>query len=102
MASNVRILREGDGKYVLEIYGEDHTMGLLLAEAIKKVSNPELAYYEMSHPMEDIVMVYVKYRGEVDIKEVIAKALDYILELNSEFRRRLLEALEKGGAEVEV
>ncbi|BAN89792.1 RpoL/Rpb11 RNA polymerase subunit family protein [Aeropyrum camini] len=93
----VRIIRESRGSYVIQVYGEDHTLGTLLVEAIKKVSNPELAYYETVHPMEDIIQVYVKYDDDVDIKEVLRKASEYLLETIEDFRKRYLEALESGG-----
>ncbi|GBF09099.1 DNA-directed RNA polymerase subunit L [Aeropyrum pernix] len=93
----LRIIRESRGSYVIQVYGEDHTLGTLLVEAIKRVSNPKLAYYEAVHPMEDIIQVYVKYEDDVDIKEVLRKASDYLLGVIDDFRRRYLEALERRG-----
>ncbi len=97
----IRIRREGRGSYVVEIHGEDHTMGTLLVEAVKQVSDPDLVYYEMAHPMEDIVTLYVRYGDDVDIRDVLKKAASYLLELNSDFRENLLEAIKKAGGSVE-
>ena len=98
----VAVRRRGPRSYVVEVEGEDHTLGNLIVSKLLELGLAELAYYEMPHPLEDKLIIYVNTREGVDIKEALVKAAEGALKENEEFRKLLLEELKKKGIEMEV
>ncbi len=98
---SLRIMRTRPNHYVIEIPEEDHTMGNLLASTLQGLRGVKLAYYDLVHPLERKIRVYVTLDEGYDIKEVLKEALNRIKELNEQFRSQLLEALKAKGMELE-
>ena len=99
---NVVVRRRGPRSYVVEVEGEDHTLGNLIVSKLLELGLADLAYYEMPHPLEDKLIIYVNTREGVDVKEALVKAAEEALRENEEFRRLLLEELKKKSVEVDV
>ncbi len=92
----------GEGKYRLTMKGEDHSVGNLLSKTLLSMEDVAFAYYEQPHPLEDRIVVYFQLKDpKGDPIAVLLKALDRILEVNDEFRRLYLKALESKGLRVE-
>ena len=82
----------------IELYGEEHTMGNLLATALQKCPFVREAGYVIKHPLADVVTI--SYRLEPDSKpEPITVLKDTINYLVKVFQKILNDAT-KGGYEV--
>ncbi|MFN4046536.1 MAG: RpoL/Rpb11 RNA polymerase subunit family protein [Acidilobaceae archaeon] len=102
VSSKVKLQSLGGGRYELTIYGEDHTIGNLLAKTLLSMDEVEFAYYEKPHHLEDRIVVFINLKDpEADPVNVLAKALDKILRVNSKFRKLYVEALKAKGLTVE-
>jgi DNA-directed RNA polymerase, subunit L len=99
LAEGLSISKAGENVYVVTIEGEDHTIGNLLATTLMEVPGVRLAYYEVEHPLERRVKVYVHLDQGYDVKESLRQALVKIKELNEEFRRAFLEKAKEHGVE---
>ena len=98
---NVVVRRRGPRSYIVEVEGEDHTLGNLIVSKLLELGLADLAYYEMPHPLEDKLIIYVNTREGVDIKEALSKAAKEALRENEEFRRLLFKELKKRNIDVE-
>ena len=97
--AQIRIVRVGPGRYRAEIYGEDHTLGNLIVKKILAKGLARFAYYEVPHPLEPRLVIYVDVGSDdVDPREVLARAADEALEELERFKRDLEEALARGSA----
>ncbi len=97
-ASDVRIVRRAPGRYVVEVRGEDHTLGNLIVKTIMSKGLARFAYYEVPHPLEDLLIIYIDCEEDEDPREILAKAVEHIVEENEAFRKGFLEALKAAGA----
>lgn len=98
----VRLESLGGGKYRLIVRGEDHTIGNLLAKTLLSMQDVAFAYYEQPHPLEDRIVVFFHLKDpNGNPLDVLSKALDLILEVNEEFKRLYLKALEAKGLKIE-
>lgn len=92
----------GGGRYRLTLRGEDHTIGNLLSKTLLSMEEVALAYYEQPHPLEDRIIVFFQLKDPSgDPLVVLSRALDRILEVNEEFKRLYLKALEEKGLKIE-
>ena len=85
-------------KYVIE--GEDHTLGNLLEKVLASMEGVKMAYYEVPHPLENKIIVYIVTDGSVKPREALRKALHEIIAMNEEFRRLYLNVLRERGVDV--
>ncbi len=99
--ANVSIQKRGPNSYIVEVRGEDHTLGNLIATKLMELGLAKLAYYEVPHPLEDRLVIYVNLKEGVDIKDALLKAANSVLDDNKEFRRLFVEELKKRGLDVE-
>ena len=99
MSEGLRIIKRREGYYIVELEGEDHTMGNLLSSTLQGINGVKLAYYELVHPLERRVRVHVMVESGVDIKSVLTDALNRIKELNDEFRRQFVSKAKEAGVE---
>lgn len=99
MSEGLRIIKRREGYYVVELEGEDHTMGNLLSSTLQGVNGVKLAYYELVHPLQRKIRLHVMVDSGVDIKSVLVEALNRIKELNDEFRRQFVSKAREAGVE---
>jgi DNA-directed RNA polymerase subunit L len=91
-----------EGFYEVVIEEEDDTIGNLLATYLEDMPEVQLSYYKRPHPLEEKIIVYVKLKDEkTDIKSVLEKAINKILEDIDDLRMRYKEALQKAGVHLE-
>ncbi len=102
MNESLRIIRAGPGKYRIEVYGEDHTLGNLIVRKLLSEDKVKFAYYEVPHPLESKLIIYVDLEnGEVDPREIVAKAAEEALGELARFKIELEKALAEGGSREE-
>lgn len=85
----VKVLSKGKNELLIEVVGEDHTLGNLVAkEAIKhpKVRN---AYYRVPHPLRNTIEIYILVEDGADLKSVIEDICRNIKRSIDEFRREI-------------
>ena len=98
----VMIRKVEDGKYMVEIEGEDHTIGNLLAEKLREHEKVGIAYYEEPHPLENRIVVFFALKDvEADPTRVLAEALEGALKDVEALRKAYVEALKSRGVGVE-
>jgi DNA-directed RNA polymerase subunit L len=100
--SQLAIYKRGPKSYVVEIQGEDHTLGNLIVSKLLELDEVSYAYYEVPHPLEDKLIIYVNLKSDdVDVRKVLVKAAEAALRDKDEFERLYREALRKRGVELE-
>lgn len=102
MEGSIRIQDLGNGKYMVTIEGEDHSLGNLLTRILLSMEEVKLSYYEHPHPMENKIVLFVHLNEGQDLAKVLIKASDAALKMNEEFKELFLKALEKKGIRFEA
>ena len=88
-----RIVRRTDKELLIEMRGEDHTLGNLIAkEALK---HPEVTYaaYRIPHPLQDKLELYISVKEGSDPIKVLEDICNRIKEYLEEFRREVEEKI---------
>jgi len=98
----IRILERAENKVVVEIHGEDHTLGNLLEKILLNDPRVDFASYENPHPLEEKIVVTIVTRDNADPIAVLKDATAKIIDLASEFKKKLLDAYREAGLEVEA
>lgn len=67
----------------IELYGEDHTLGNLLATVLQKCDFVEKAGYVMKHPFIDQIVITYKLFKKADIRpiKVLTDCIEYLIKL---------------------
>ncbi|AWR97658.1 DNA-directed RNA polymerase subunit L [Acidianus sulfidivorans JP7] len=77
----IKILKSTDTYLELQIDGEDHTLGNLIAEILRDTKGVVYASYYQPHPLIQSIVIKVLTNGEIKpmgaIKEAIEKAENY-------------------------
>lgn len=70
-------------KVEMQLFGEDHTLGNLIATALQKCEFIEKAGYNMPHPFIDqIIIVYqIKNKSKIKPIDVLIDTIDYLVKL---------------------
>ncbi|HEU98210.1 MAG: RpoL/Rpb11 RNA polymerase subunit family protein [Fervidicoccaceae archaeon] len=69
------VKKRTDTEIELEIIGEDHTLGNLLAKRILEEKGVLMSYYRIEHPLKESIILYVKTDGSITPLEAIRRAL---------------------------
>ncbi len=99
--TNPAVKKIGENEYLLELPGEDHTLGSLLQHYLQEDENVATAYYSKPHHLEDKITIYVKLKEDKDPIETFKKALEKIASDARKFREELLKAYEEAGINIE-
>ncbi len=83
----------GNGEYEIEFEGEDDTLGNLLASYLEDMDGVRLAYYKRPHPLEERIILYVKLEEGRDVKNLLIRALEFILRDINDLHSKYIEAL---------
>lgn len=75
----------------IELYGEEHTLGYLLATTLQKCTLVEKAGYIMPHLFNDMVVVKYKLpdKSKHDPIEVLVDVIDYLVGIFEEINRNI-------------
>lgn len=88
-----KILKKTDRELLIEIYGEDHTLGNLITK--EALNHPSVSYasYNIPHPLQDKLLIYIAVKENSDPVKVLREVCLRIKEYLSEFRRRVEERI---------
>ena len=84
-----------DNTMKIEIEGEDHTLGNLLAKTLLKEEGVTYAGYRIEHPLRPRLIIEVTTNGSLSPVEAVRRAVAKILEINKEFREQFLRLLKE-------
>ncbi len=89
----IRVLRRTKDELVLEIMGEDDTLGNLISKEAMK--HPKVLYstYRIPHPLQDKLEITIKLKEGVDPGEVLVEVVENIRKILNEFRREVSKKL---------
>ncbi len=102
MVGDIKISKTEQGIYKVEIEGEDHTIGNLLSTVLQTLKGVNIAYYEVPHPLENKLIIYMDLDENVDPKEKLIEALQKIKEINEEFRKKYIEKIKEKNINIEI
>lgn len=90
----VRVVSKTDRELVLEIVGEDHTLGNMLMKEALKHPNVEYAAYRIPHPLRNIMEFTIIVKEGASLSNVLAEIISMLKSEVSEFKKLIEEVLE--------
>ncbi len=82
----------------IELEGEDHTLGNLLAKTMLREKGVTYAGYRIEHPLRPKLVIEVTTDGSISPVEAVRRAVAKILEINKKFQEQFLQLLEEAGS----
>jgi len=90
----VRVVSKTDRELVLEIVGEDHTLGNMLMKEALKHPNVEYAAYRIPHPLRNIMEFTIIVKEGASLSNVLAEIISKLKSEVSKFKKLIEEVLE--------
>ncbi len=87
------VKRKTDRELVLQIKGEGHTLGNLIAKTAMSNPNVVFASYRIPHPLYDTMELIIEVKEGASIDKVLLEIIEDIRKHLSEFRRLIEEKL---------
>ncbi|TRM75518.1 DNA-directed RNA polymerase subunit L [Sulfolobus sp. D5] len=81
----IKILKSDNNYLELEIEGEDHTLGNLLAGTLRKIRGVTFSSYYQPHPLLDKIVVKVLTDGSITPKDAILEGIQMIKNISSQY-----------------
>ncbi len=93
--SNGRIVvkKKQENLIEIDIEGEDHTIGNMLARELLETPGVQEAYYRIEHPLKNIVTIFVRTDGSLDPLDALKKAIATLRTKIAEVSEALEKAL---------
>ena len=101
MSQRIEVKSLGGGKYDIVIYGEDHTLGNLIATRLARKPGVKMAYYTLPHPLEERIIVHLTLEDGLDPLKLLDEVLQEIMKEAQEFMDEYKKALQEKGVDVE-
>jgi DNA-directed RNA polymerase subunit L len=93
---DLRVVKKTDRELLLEIWGEDHTLGNMLAKEALRHPDVTYAAYRIPHPLQDKLELYITVKEGSDpgrvLKEVCDKLKEYLDQFYREVEEKISEA----------
>lgn len=90
----VKVVSKSERELVLEITGEDHTLGnMLMREALKHPS-VEYAAYRIPHPLKNIMEFTLVVKEGANLPAVLAEIISSLKNQIAEFKKAIEEVLD--------
>lgn len=92
---DLKILKKTDRELLIEIYGEDHTLGNLITK--EALNHPSVTYasYNIPHPLQDKLLIYIAVKENSDslvvFKEICLRIKEYLKEFRKEVEEKIIE-----------
>ncbi len=85
----IRILRRTKDEIVLEITGEDDTLGNLISK--EAMRHPKVIYstYRVPHPLQNKIEITIRFAEDADQGEVLSEIVENIHKYLQQFRREV-------------
>jgi DNA-directed RNA polymerase subunit L len=98
LAERVEDVESSNGVSVLDIEGENHTLGNLLQammynKFVRSEGRIESTGYYLTHPLEDRIIMKIKATGEDNAKDILVDTCTYV----QDYLKQLLEAWNRRG-----
>ena len=90
---DLRVISRKDRELVLEIRGEDHTLGNLLMKEALKHPSVEYAAYRIPHPLRDVMEFTLIVKEGADVSRVLREVIDALRSEVSEFKKSVESVL---------
>ncbi|MEM1695385.1 MAG: DNA-directed RNA polymerase subunit L [Desulfurococcaceae archaeon] len=82
----VRILSRGDKEIVLEIEGEDHTLGNMMMKEALRHPGVEYATYRVTHPLKPVLEFTLAVKNGENVGKVLKDIIDSLRKQLEEFK----------------
>ena len=82
----VRILSRGDKEIVLEIEGEDHTLGNMMMKEALRHPGVEHAAYRVPHPLKPVLEFTLVVKNGENVGKVLKDVIDSLRKQLEEFK----------------
>jgi len=89
----VKVISKTDRELVLEIIGEDHTLGNMLMKEALRHPNVEYAAYRIPHPLRNIMEFTIIVKEGVNLPGVLAEIISKLKSEIGEFKKLIEEVL---------
>ncbi len=90
---DLKVVLRDDRKLVLEITGEDHTLGNMLMKELLRHPQVEYAAYRVPHPLRDVIELAVVVKNGADVGKVLVEVIESLKDQLVEFKKAVEEAL---------
>ena len=90
----VKVVSKTERELILEITGEDHTLGNMLMKEALKHPNIEYAAYRIPHPLRNIMEFTIIVKEGASLSSVLTEIISKLKSEISEFRKLVEEVLE--------
>ncbi|BDC19737.1 DNA-directed RNA polymerase subunit L [Acidianus sp. HS-5] len=87
----IKVLKSTDTYAEIEIEGEEHTLGNLIAGSLRKVEGVIYASYYQPHPLITSIVLKLMTNGEIKPMDAIKKAI----EIAENYTNKYLEEIKK-------
>lgn len=81
----VKIVKQDTNYLELEIEGEEHTLGNLIAGLLRNIKGVTYVSYNKPHPLVDVIYIKILTDGSITPKEALLKAIENGEELANRF-----------------
>ncbi len=85
----LRVSRQAENEIVIEITGEDDTLGNLIAKEAMKHPKVVYASYRIPHPLQNRLEIVITVEKGVDIGEVLSEIVTNIKNILADFRKEV-------------
>lgn len=90
---NVRVVSKSARELVLEIEGEDHTLGNILMKEALKHPGVEYASYRVPHPLRPILEFVIVVKNGEDLGKILKEVIDSLRKQLEEFKLAIEAAM---------
>ncbi len=90
---DVIVKKKTDREIVLQIKGEGHTLGNLIAKAAMNNPHVVFASYRIPHPLQDVMELVIEVEEGYPISKAIVEIVEDIRSSLNEFKRLIEEKL---------
>ncbi|MCY0858955.1 MAG: DNA-directed RNA polymerase subunit L [Sulfolobaceae archaeon] len=81
----IKVVKEDKNYLEIEIQGEEHTLGNLIAGLLRRVNGVTFVTYNKPHPLIDTIYIKILTDGTITPKEALLKAIQQGEELANRF-----------------
>ncbi|WP_052833577.1 DNA-directed RNA polymerase subunit L [Staphylothermus hellenicus] len=89
----LKVLKKTDTEIIIEIIGEDDTLGNLIAKEAMKHPKVVYASYRIPHPLQNKLEIMIDVEPGADINEVLLEITENIRKFLREFKKEVEEKL---------
>lgn len=84
----LKVLKKTDTEIIIEIIGEDDTLGNLIAKEAMKHPKVVYASYRIPHPLQNKLEIMIDVEPGADINEVLLEITENIRKFLREFKKK--------------